>query len=496
MKVCEQCKSPVEEFFSFCLSCGADTEKAGELAAGESVDAYAATHARMEAADSGAVEQAEGASAEATPDPSGDSELTQESVVVEAEAPSSPDMELDIGDEAETEPVPESEPDLIEAPTESDSQAGRELITETEVAAFEEPLKLDAATENDLSSDLLQTTDDAPFTQLVPRIQTPLPVAMAVDSTVPILLPHDENTHVISRDSDIRNLATEASMDGHGLPGDFEIDHGLEAILTPTGDEIPCMRCEQLMLVEHLFCGHCGHRLSDVEKKAVSQDLQTDMVAQGPVVAHIVSINKDGSEGLTFDLHQGQNSIGRDGTSLVFESDSYLDGHHANIVIGDDNELLLSDMQTLNGTFVRITEPVMLSHGDFFRVGQELLRYESMAQSTMSSTEPGCTRMSSVESDGDQAFGRVVQVLAPGHAGNAFLLTQRFVTLGREVGDIVISDDGYISSRHATLTRRENALFIEDLNSSNGTYVRIKDSISVTEGDLLLMGQQLFRIAI
>ena len=39
------------------------------------------------------------------------------------------------------------------------------------------------------------------------------------------------------------------------------------------------------------------------------------------------------------------------------------------------------------------------------------------------------------------------------------------------------------------------AVAVEDLGSSNGTFLRITSEADVRTGDVLLMGQQLFRIA-
>ncbi len=38
-------------------------------------------------------------------------------------------------------------------------------------------------------------------------------------------------------------------------------------------------------------------------------------------------------------------------------------------------------------------------------------------------------------------------------------------------------------------------LYLTDLRSSNGTFVRINGETDVIDGDILLMGQQLFRIS-
>ena len=38
-------------------------------------------------------------------------------------------------------------------------------------------------------------------------------------------------------------------------------------------------------------------------------------------------------------------------------------------------------------------------------------------------------------------------------------------------------------------------LYLTDIGSSNGTFVRINGETDVIDGDILLMGQQLFRIS-
>lgn len=75
-------------------------------------------------------------------------------------------------------------------------------------------------------------------------------------------------------------------------------------------------------------------------------------------------------------------------------------------------------------------------------------------------------------------------------AGQSFPLTGREVTIGRGPGnDIVIADD-MVSLRHARITRRPEAIIIDDLDSTNGTIVngiRV-DSHMLKPGDHILLG--------
>jgi pSer/pThr/pTyr-binding forkhead associated (FHA) protein len=69
--------------------------------------------------------------------------------------------------------------------------------------------------------------------------------------------------------------------------------------------------------------------------------------------------------------------------------------------------------------------------------------------------------------------------------------------LGRESGDLVFTEDPFLSRRHAAVrvldgTPKKFALV--DLGSSNGTFLRIKAEVDLVPGDHFRVGQQLFRV--
>ncbi|MEQ9319040.1 MAG: FHA domain-containing protein [Polyangiaceae bacterium] len=54
-----------------------------------------------------------------------------------------------------------------------------------------------------------------------------------------------------------------------------------------------------------------------------------------------------------------------------------------------------------------------------------------------------------------------------------------------------------MSRKHANVIREEGDRYaVEDLGSSNGTFVQVIEETELRNGDVLLMGQQLFRIAL
>lgn len=78
--------------------------------------------------------------------------------------------------------------------------------------------------------------------------------------------------------------------------------------------------------------------------------------------------------------------------------------------------------------------------------------------------------------------------------GKIFSLDRHMTTIGREVGDIVLSGDTSVSSNHARIIRDENAnsYFIEDMHSTNGTFlngVRLtQQRQQIKSGDKLRIG--------
>ena len=66
--------------------------------------------------------------------------------------------------------------------------------------------------------------------------------------------------------------------------------------------------------------------------------------------------------------------------------------------------------------------------------------------------------------------------------------------IGRERGDVIFPEDGYVSGLHCRIHKDGDSVVLTDVGSSNGTFVRIEGEKKCSSGELLLMGQQLFRL--
>ena len=94
-----------------------------------------------------------------------------------------------------------------------------------------------------------------------------------------------------------------------------------------------------------------------------------------------------------------------------------------------------------------------------------------------------------------QLFLRVVEPSA--HEGQTFDLDDE-LTIGRSPGcGVPMTDDIYASTVHARLYRQKDQLWVEDLGSTNGTYVnseKITQARRLGKGDVLQAGSTVFEV--
>ncbi|MBW2703428.1 MAG: FHA domain-containing protein [Deltaproteobacteria bacterium] len=211
--------------------------------------------------------------------------------------------------------------------------------------------------------------------------------------------------------------------------------------------------------------------------------------------ARLVLIKPDGREGTVFNLAP-KTIIGRTHGSIMFPKDPYIGPRHAELVF-DDQGLRIQDLDSLNGIYRKMTEEERIIPGTYFRVGRQLLRLEVPGEFQRMDFKP-------VEGDDSQFWGsppprvwaRLVQVLEGGRIGEIHLLTQAEVTIGRSDGEVRFPEDGFISSRHCRLLNKDGDCYLEDLSSSNGTYLRIQGTHVLDSGNHIQIGNQVLRAEI
>lgn len=94
--------------------------------------------------------------------------------------------------------------------------------------------------------------------------------------------------------------------------------------------------------------------------------------------------------------------------------------------------------------------------------------------------------------------GLELRVVEPAElVGKTFPLGDE-ITLGRAAGCQVTLDDTYVSQLHARIFRRDGELFVEDLGSTNGTYLnraKVSGPLAMKPGDRLQVGSVVLELA-
>jgi pSer/pThr/pTyr-binding forkhead associated (FHA) protein len=273
----------------------------------------------------------------------------------------------------------------------------------------------------------------------------------------------------------------------------------------PAGQAVhSCPACGNPVPHDFKFCGTCGHRLTGggatpaaaVEATPAAPAAPAAPAVSAPPAAtaaeaprgNLVLINPDGSEGASFQLTDGVTQIGRN-TGRMFGGDAYLSPIHATFTFSADG-CNVRDEQSLNGVYVRIARdvPVRLGSGDVFRIGQEIIRYEAIAPADM------VDGVEAMGSPNPGLLGRLCLVIGRSTNGNAYTIASDGMHIGRERGDVIFPEDGYVSGLHCRIHHDGTSVVLTDVGSSNGTVMRVRGERKLLTGDLLLLGQQLFRL--
>jgi pSer/pThr/pTyr-binding forkhead associated (FHA) protein len=95
-----------------------------------------------------------------------------------------------------------------------------------------------------------------------------------------------------------------------------------------------------------------------------------------------------------------------------------------------------------------------------------------------------------------QAQGRAKLVLIKGDGmdGISYQLAGTEHVAGRVEGAILFPEDPLLSPRHASFVYRDNLLFVEDLGSQNGVFMRIRQPVELESGGVFLVGEQLLQV--
>lgn len=214
-----------------------------------------------------------------------------------------------------------------------------------------------------------------------------------------------------------------------------------------------------------------------------------------PVIdARISEKRPDGSPGNTLSISR-EIFIGRENCDLSYPQDLLLSPRHASVSLRE-GRLVLKDLNSQNGSYIRQRWDTELTPGDIFLLGRELFRFatESLDEAARRDINEGTVVWGAPRLQKGPLTAKLEHVRLSGEVVAEFKLDKTETTLGRTTGDLIFKDDPYMSGTHARIVAQPGRFILQDLHSRNGVYRRVRSEFSLTDGDEFFMGEQLFRV--
>lgn len=245
-----------------------------------------------------------------------------------------------------------------------------------------------------------------------------------------------------------------------------------------------CESCMTPVPSGHKFCGRCG---ASIPETALQSHFYSDM--QDPSRARLILIRGEGMDGLSYHLKADQHVVGRHG-QVEFPDDVFVSPRHANFFYRD-GRLVVRDEGSLNGVYFRVRGSIPIAPGDMFLAGEQVFRLDPTPRASDGADPDGTFFYASPKYP--SPF-RVNHVLEGGLLGMTVCARGSSLTIAREDGDMNFPGDIYMSPKHATVEEREGRLMLTDLDTRNGTYVRIKGEKPLGHADYVFIGRRLLRV--
>ena len=277
------------------------------------------------------------------------------------------------------------------------------------------------------------------------------------------------------------------SVSGYSTPAKSSKGKSVEELMDQAKNFV-CRSCSTAVPLGHKFCGRCG---AAVPPEILQARTQFFGQLQAPGKAKLILIRGEGIEGLSYQLNAEQHVVGRTG-QIVFPDDAFVSPKHANFFYRNGT-LVVRDEGSVNGVYLRVKGSVDVQPGDFFLAGEQVFRIDATPKP---SDQPGPDGTYFYSSPKHQSPFRITQILQGGAGGMTVCARGSSLQIGREGGDLNFPSDLYMSAAHCKLEEAGGKFVLTDINSRNGSYVRLKAERELAHGDYVFIGRKLLRVEI
>ncbi len=198
-----------------------------------------------------------------------------------------------------------------------------------------------------------------------------------------------------------------------------------------------------------------------------------------------LTVDPPDAEPRTCEIAGSRFLIGRTDADLVVD-DPFLSTWHAQLFV-DGETLVLEDLNSYNGVYLRIADDLVLEDRDELVMGQQRFMFRAQWDEPSSADLPD----RNVPRLGAPIAGspvRLFHMLAGERIASVYTIGAG-LTIGGEGCDVACPEDLSISTTHAEIVPDGDAFVLRDLESDYGTFIRIHDAVEVVDGDCFVVGR-------
>jgi len=268
----------------------------------------------------------------------------------------------------------------------------------------------------------------------------------------------------------------------------------MPAAVAPQPAAASCPHCGARLMDEATFCLACGQPVT----APGTQPAKAVAAAASDLSIRLRLVRGYGREDSTYPVGPAGVTVGRAGALIAVPDDGYLSPVHMILRVAD-GKLRLEDAGSRNGTFLRARGQVELRQGAEFIVGGQRLMLLGLGGPTTDVRTPSSTDTRPYEGPlPRQLFVALRNLHTDGEgralAGAIFLRSGPAITIGRRGCDINYPADARMAACHLELNLRPSGLQAAESDASSGIFVRIREPVTLQNGDEILAGEEIFRV--
>ncbi|MBZ5569876.1 MAG: FHA domain-containing protein [Acidobacteriia bacterium] len=202
----------------------------------------------------------------------------------------------------------------------------------------------------------------------------------------------------------------------------------------------------------------------------------------------LLQLRNDGRPGREFEILSGRALVGRTQCDFPFPNDEYMQSPHARLLV-ESGQLFLDPVPEAD-TFFSLIGSYRLQHGDVVSFGNQVLEFQvdeaALAEASLSGKNLG--QLSAM------LHGAVAEFISLNPDGKRYPIREQQTTWGRTKATYTFPTDTAMSRSHAKVYHRGEDFFLEDVGSTNGTFVLARERIPIPGGAILSIGGQRLRV--